>query len=72
MGTLAGPVVGAAFVVILATMLADYYAIQVVITGVILILVIRFAPLGIWGTFRGLPWARRIAARLTSPAGEQV
>ncbi len=69
MGTLVGPIVGAVFVVVLATLLADYYAIQVIITGVILILVIRFAPLGIWGSARRLPWVSRVAAGLTSPIG---
>jgi branched-chain amino acid transport system permease protein len=59
MGTLLGPVIGAIFVVLLAHLLADYYALQVLLTGGILILVIRFAPLGIWGTFRKLPWAER-------------
>ncbi len=51
-GTLVGPLIGAIFVTILSEMLADYQTIQLIITGVILILVIRFMPLGIWGSLR--------------------
>lgn len=51
-GTLAGPAVGAMFVVFLSHELGDYYAVQVILTGIVLILVIRFAPNGIWGTLR--------------------
>jgi branched-chain amino acid transport system permease protein len=50
-GTLMGPIIGAIFVVLLGYLLADYYAVQVILTGAILILVIRFAPQGIWGAF---------------------
>jgi branched-chain amino acid transport system permease protein len=62
MGTLAGPVLGAVFVVLVGYLLADYYSAQVILTGAILILVIRFAPLGVWGTLRQRPWARRFCA----------
>jgi branched-chain amino acid transport system permease protein len=44
-----GPLVGALFVVVLGEMLADYPEAHTAITGVILILVIRFAPQGIVG-----------------------
>jgi branched-chain amino acid transport system permease protein len=44
-----GPLVGALFVVTLGEMLADYPEAHTAITGVILILVIRFAPNGIVG-----------------------
>jgi len=66
MGTLLGPIIGAVFVVLLGYFLADYYAIQVFLTGSILILVIRFAPLGIWGTFRKLPWTQRCLTRFAA------
>jgi branched-chain amino acid transport system permease protein len=65
MGTLMGPVIGAVFVVLLGYLLGDYYAVQVILTGIILILVIRFAPHGIWGTFRDLSMAQRALSRLT-------
>lgn len=44
-----GPVVGAVFVVALSEILGDYPEIHTVITGVVLILVIRFAPRGCCG-----------------------
>lgn len=44
-----GPLVGAVFVIALGEALADYPEVHVAITGVILILVIRFAPRGIVG-----------------------
>jgi branched-chain amino acid transport system permease protein len=59
MGTLVGPLVGAVFVIWLGEKLASYPEIHVAITGAILVLVIRFAPYGIWGTV-----ARTIDARL--------
>lgn len=51
-GTLAGPLIGAIFITILSQSLANYQAVQLIITGVILILVIRFLPSGIWGSLR--------------------
>jgi len=63
-GTLVGPFIGAVFVVLLGHVLANYYAIQVLLTGVILILVIRFAPEGIWGLIMRVPAVRRALARL--------
>jgi branched-chain amino acid transport system permease protein len=44
-----GPLVGAAFVIALGEALADYPEAHVAITGIILIVVIRFAPRGIAG-----------------------
>ncbi|WP_342620256.1 branched-chain amino acid ABC transporter permease [Rhodoferax sp. GW822-FHT02A01] len=52
-----GPVAGAFFVIALGEVLADYPALHLAITGVILIVVIRFAPKGLVGL------ARDIAAR---------
>jgi branched-chain amino acid transport system permease protein len=56
-GMLVGPLIGAIFVTILSESLAGYQTIQLIITGVILILVIRFLPLGIWGSLRS--WMAR-------------
>jgi branched-chain amino acid transport system permease protein len=64
-GTLMGPILGAVFVVLLSYLLADYYAVQVVLTGIILILVIRFAPQGIWGTLRKLSLVQRTLSRIS-------
>ncbi len=44
-----GPIVGAVFVVALGELLANYPELHIAITGVILILVIRFAPKGLCG-----------------------
>ncbi len=44
-----GPLVGAVFVIALSEALADYPEAHVAITGIILIVVIRFAPRGIVG-----------------------
>ena len=48
-GLRAGPLVGAVFVVALGELLADYPAVHLALTGVVLIIVIRFAPQGIVG-----------------------
>jgi branched-chain amino acid transport system permease protein len=48
-GLRAGPLVGATFVVALGELLADYPAAHLALTGVILIVVIRFAPQGLVG-----------------------
>lgn len=58
-GQRAGPAVGAIFVVALSELLADYPALHLSITGLILILVIRFAPQGLVG----------LAKRLTATKG---
>ncbi len=44
-----GPIVGVVFVVLLSELLADYPALHLAITGLILIAVIRFAPKGLVG-----------------------
>ncbi len=59
-GTIVGPVIGSVFTVWLAENLADYPELHVLITGLIVILIIRFAPAGIWGV------AKAIAGRLMS------
>lgn len=48
-GARAGPAIGALFVVALGELLADWPALQLALTGAILILVIRFAPRGLAG-----------------------
>jgi len=58
-GLRAGPVVGAVFVVALSELLADYPALHLAITGLILILVIRFAPQGLVGLVQSRRGARR-------------
>ena len=57
-----GPVVGALFVVALGEMLADYPELHIAITGVILIVLIRFAPHGVVGLAAKLPLSRRMPA----------
>ncbi len=48
-GLRTGPLVGAVFVVILGEILADFPALHLAITGLILIIVIRYAPKGLVG-----------------------
>jgi branched-chain amino acid transport system ATP-binding protein len=48
-GTIVGPIIGAGFTAWLSEALSGYPEIHVAITGVIVILIIRFAPAGIWG-----------------------
>ena len=56
-GLRAGPLVGAVFVVGLSELLADWPALHLAITGVILIVVIRYAPQGLVGLAQRL-WRR--------------
>lgn len=63
-GTLGGPVVGVVFVVALSHYLADYASLQVLITGLLVIAVVLFAPGGVWGALRRAPgWGGRLLAR---------
>ncbi len=59
--TLAGPLVGALFIEGMGQLLANYPEVHLAISGAILIVVIRFAPGGIWGLIRSwwrrMPWA---------------
>jgi branched-chain amino acid transport system permease protein len=65
MGTVVGPLFGSVFVIWLGEKLANHPETHIMITGGILIAVIRFAPYGIWGTLarlvdgvERLPWRR--------------
>ena len=49
MGTIFGPIIGAIFVTLLTEAMADFSGIHLIIEGVILILVIRYMPYGLWG-----------------------
>ena len=59
LGTQAGPWFGAVFVAILNQLLRDVPAVQAPVNGLVIIVVIRFAPRGIWGTARQLLESRR-------------
>jgi ABC-type branched-subunit amino acid transport system ATPase component/ABC-type branched-subunit amino acid transport system permease subunit len=56
-GTVFGPLLGALLIVEFGVQLSGYPELHVAITGLILILVIRFTPRGIWGT--AVTWAAR-------------
>jgi branched-chain amino acid transport system permease protein len=58
-GLRAGPIVGAIFIVLLSEVLADYPALHLAMTGVILIVVIRYAPKGLVGLLQRRPRAVR-------------
>jgi branched-chain amino acid transport system permease protein len=62
-GTVVGPVLGSIFVIVLAELLADYSAFHLAITGVLLIVIIRFIPAGIWGELRSRKWVRLVMGR---------
>lgn len=48
-GTLVGPVIGAVAVYyVLTKQLASYQSLSVIIEGVLLIAIVRFAPRGLW------------------------
>lgn len=49
-GTKVGPWVGAVFIVLLGEVLLKFPEIHMAIVGIVLVLVIRFMPNGIWGT----------------------
>jgi branched-chain amino acid transport system permease protein len=62
LGTLPGPLIGAVFTVALAEWLNAYPSLHLAITGAIVIVVVRFAPEGLWGLLRR-GWARLRPAR---------
>lgn len=62
-GTRMGPLIGAVFYVVLAELLRGLPEVHAAVTGVILLVVIRFAPRGLWG-LASEAWAARGA-----PAG---
>jgi branched-chain amino acid transport system permease protein len=59
LSTRMGPWIGALFIVILGQLLRDYPEGHVAITGVILLVVIRFARRGLWGSAAAVVRARR-------------
>jgi branched-chain amino acid transport system permease protein len=66
MGTILGPILGAIFITYLAEFLADYHTYHLLFTGIILMLVIRFLPTGLWGGIRDTHVAKRVARRLAA------
>ncbi|MGD0658532.1 MAG: branched-chain amino acid ABC transporter permease [Syntrophorhabdales bacterium] len=63
-GTVLGPVLGSIFIIALGEMLADYHTFHLAITGVLLIVIIRFIPAGIWGTLRATRGARLVLGKM--------
>jgi branched-chain amino acid transport system permease protein len=59
-GTVLGPVLGSIFVIVLGEFLADYHTFHLAITGILLIVIIRFIPAGIWGEIRASRLGKRI------------
>jgi branched-chain amino acid transport system permease protein len=59
LGQRAGPALGAAIVILSGELLADYPAVHLALTGVLLILTMRFAPRGIAGLIGELAARRR-------------
>lgn len=69
LGMRLGAVVGGLFFVVIGELLADYPELHVAITGIILILLIRFAPRGLCGLARTLI-TRRSASSSAKEAGQ--
>ena len=63
-GTVLGPVLGSIFVIFLAELLADYHTFHLAITGVLLIVIIRFIPAGIWGEIRATRLAKHVLEKI--------
>jgi len=53
-GSIAGPILGTAIMVPLPEFLRGFVAYQIALYGLILVLILRFFPLGIWGTTKGV------------------
>jgi branched-chain amino acid transport system permease protein len=70
-GTVLGPVLGSIFVIYLSELLVDYHTFHLAITGVLLIVIIRFIPAGIWGEIRKSRFAERIRTRLNRTAAQE-
>jgi len=68
-GTIAGPLIGSAASIALSEKLANYPELHLIFVGVILIVIIRLAPAGLWGTALRLArrWRLGVAAP-TAPA----
>ena len=71
LGQRAGAAVGTVFVVALNELLADYPEVHTAITGLILIVVIRFAPKGLCGLAEDLFRRPRSGGRVANPATER-
>jgi ABC-type branched-subunit amino acid transport system ATPase component/ABC-type branched-subunit amino acid transport system permease subunit len=71
-GTILGPAIGGVFTVWLAESLADYPELHVLITGLIVILIIRFAPFGIWGVVKLVGTRFLFKKRAAVVAGEEA
>lgn len=66
LGSRTGPWLGAAFSVLLAEALAGYPELHTALTGAVLILLIRFAPRGLWGWLTAA--GRALVRRSSHPA----
>jgi ABC-type branched-subunit amino acid transport system ATPase component/ABC-type branched-subunit amino acid transport system permease subunit len=70
LGTIVGPALGAGLTTWLSEELANYPEVHIAITGAILILVIRFAPGGVWGSAKLL--VARALRRFAPQAAEAL
>ncbi len=57
-GTLIGPAIGAAIVLLMKNVVSSYSEHWLAIIGVTFICCVMFFPGGLWGTLQGLPWRR--------------
>lgn len=71
LGTIVGPIIGAFFTVWLAEALSRFPEIHVAVTGAIVIAMIRFAPMGIWGIVVTI-WNKLVGRRRAQSAAVPV
>ena len=69
-GTLFGPVIGAALLIVLREELSVYWEHYLILVGVIVILVVTFAPRGVVGIWRA--WRARRREREATPAAAEI
>jgi branched-chain amino acid transport system permease protein len=66
-GTIIGPIIGAIFNSVTSELLADYSGVHLILEGVLVILIIRFLPKGLWGfiesTVRKIPFVKSLETK---------
>jgi branched-chain amino acid transport system permease protein len=71
-GTIEGPLVGAAIAVVLQEYLAQYIGISLIIQGAIIIAIMSIAPQGIVGTLHKARWYQAIWKAAPTPSQESI
>ncbi len=69
-GTIVGPILGAIVIYVVRQFLQDAQSWSSVVNGILIIVVIRFAPRGLWGVTRDL--VRTGSLRLRPPVSDPI